>query len=103
MVVKIWAGLAAVAVELSLLGWMVAGRGVDWFLAFCNEHRHFAGLMFPYADGCAHKDPVADLSHIRSSSHSTSTKSRLRLSHRRAADHTNHKRTRRTSSSWFTI
>ena len=47
MVVKIWAGLAAVAVELSLLGWMVAGRGVDWFLAFCNDHRHFAGLVVP--------------------------------------------------------
>jgi hypothetical protein len=33
VVAKIWVGLAAVAVELSLLGWMIAGRDVGWIPA----------------------------------------------------------------------
>jgi len=33
VVAKIWVGLTAVAVELLLLGWMVASSGVDWLMA----------------------------------------------------------------------
>jgi hypothetical protein len=33
VVVKMWVGLMTVGVELLLLGWMIAGRGVDWLTA----------------------------------------------------------------------
>jgi hypothetical protein len=39
VVTKIWAGLTVLAVELLLLCWVIASRGVDWLTAVLTPGR----------------------------------------------------------------